>query len=713
MYTTFFGLRELPFSHTNDLRFFFPTPATRTVEERLKAALHEHSGLMLFTGDPGTGKTTLLRRILSSLENNIRAISLPFSAARFDDVLSYLCSHLGVERYGHDPLTKVLAIQEHLKALGQQGYTTVLCIDEAQHLLKETLDRLRLLLHLRGPTGKLLQILLVGQPWLEAKLAHSDLRHLQQYVTAHCRLDPLTPDAVPAFIEHRLRVAGCTHHSLFSPESIQRIAHYSQAVPQLINVICDNSLLTAYMAGSHTVTHAFVEEVAENLKLSSYDPLSADNQVQPSPINEQTPVMIRPFTKRTSSLSQSWAPHMAWASVGVFCAWLSSSPSSPVRVPFVAPGSHPVGLSSPLVRTPALVATPLVAPRTQTVQSTESGPTIPLLQEQQLPPPQHIAQEQQPSVTQLPPHLFMAQNPPPLSEPSPESVPTPKDVPSPTLTSATDLAQTLAPASPAPHSQTEDRQSTPKVPEATSLSLVLPKTATEVQLAPVPPKERNQIGNPQAQTVSTPRAKADAKATSLQPTTPLPHEVLFRATRIGNVREVERFLKARGPVDAKDARGWTALMIAAHDNRLEIVHVLLAHGAAVNTTNKEGETALIYAADNNHLAIVQMLLKHGAAIDKKSKLGWTALMYAAAKGHRLTVEALLDKGADPNVRDNDGQTAASYALRQGTVSSLGEQLRSPSSFRTRFDRVDAEKDEWLKRHEYREITSMLRQAERK
>jgi ankyrin repeat protein len=154
-------------------------------------------------------------------------------------------------------------------------------------------------------------------------------------------------------------------------------------------------------------------------------------------------------------------------------------------------------------------------------------------------------------------------------------------------------------------------------------------------------------------------------------------------------------------------------MHAAHDNQPVIVRMLLSHGAQPNIANNEGETALILAADNNHYVITQLLLEHGAAIDAKSKLGWTALMYAAAKGHRLTVEALLNNGANPNVRDNDGQTASAYALRQGTVPSLGDYPFTSVSVQTRIDRVVAAKQRWLKRHEYREIASLLEQAERK
>src|SRR5262245_13744312 len=235
MYTTFFAVRELPFSLANDLHFFYPTPATQKAEENIIAAFRKHTGLVLLTGDPGTGKTMLLRRIISSLESHTSLILLPFSAVTFDDILTYLCEHFAIVASSKDPFTRVLALQEHLQTPTEHETHLVLCIDEAQNLRKDTLDRLRLLLHLKGPNGKLFQILLVGQQLLETKLAHPDLRHIQQYITDHYRLEPLTRDAVSSFILHRLRIAGCDRTDLFAPEAIERIVYYSQHVPRSIN----------------------------------------------------------------------------------------------------------------------------------------------------------------------------------------------------------------------------------------------------------------------------------------------------------------------------------------------------------------------------------------------------------------------------------------------------------------------------------------------
>src|SRR5581483_83384 len=204
-------------------------------------------------------------------------------------------------------------------------------------------------------------------------------------------------------------------------------------------------------------------------------------------------------------------------------------------------------------------------------------------------------------------------------------------------------------------------------------------------------------------------ARAALIDTGIRPT----REAFFRAVAANEVQEVERLLTAHAPVNAKDERGWTALMIAARDNHPDLVRLLLTHGAAVNLTNQEGETALMHAADNDLRAIVQLLLKYGASIDMKSNLGWTALMYAASKGHLFTVETLLANGADAGVKDKDGWTASMYATLQGNTVSRQEQVRGTSAFRTRLGRLDAERLDLVKRRDYSETASLLKEAENK
>ena len=700
MYTIFFGLRELPFPLANDLHFFYSTPATQKAEESIIAAFHKHTGLVLLTGEPGTGKTMLLRRIISSLESHTSVILLPFSAVTFDDILSYLCEHLAIVTSSNDPFTRVLAIQEHLQASVEHELRVILCIDEAQNLHKETLDRLRLLLHLKGPNGKLFQILLAGQRLLETKLAHPDLQHVQQYITIHCRLEPLAREAVRSFILHRLRTAGCNRTDLFTPEAIERIAYYSQRVPRSINVICDNALIAAYLVGSKTVSHDVIEDVAQNLQL--------DNDVD-TQVNETLgpPVTTRSFPEtqeKPQPSSRRWLHNLAWTGAGIAFAWLSSDPQLSSLVHF-SPFS--TDKTAQIVRTPA---SPALAPMSSVILLRKNQP------------------QTAPTRTEL-------------SLPMMESSTSPTDwTPAPQTAKRDEvlLQQQKQPSIAAEHTQNSDQAAvSPRVlfspekhPSQHSPTASSPAVSSSPRERGVPRQGSHTIrklsdSEASGSIISTSassgpsliepqqRRAHEANAAPIHLGIPRIREALFRAVVTNNVKETNRLLAARAPVNAKNKGGWTVLMIAARDNRPDLVRLLLTRGADVNVTNKEGETALIHAADNDHPGIVQLLLDHGAAIDTKSNLGWTALMYAASKGHRLTVETLLSKGANAKVKDKDGQTASMYAARQGNISALKEHLRDRSALRNRFGRLDVERLQLVKRRDYSVIASLLKEAETK
>ena len=673
MYTIFFGLRELPFPHTNDLHFFYPTPATRNAEKSIITALREHNGLVLLTGEPGTGKTTLLRRIVNSLEPHAWIISLPFSVLTFADILTYLCDQFAITPSSNDPFTKVLKIQEHLRTSTERRARVILCIDEAQNLHKDTLDRLRLLLHLKGPNGKLLQILLAGQLPLETKLAHPDLQHLQQYITVHCQLEPLSRNAVKSFILHRLCIAGYDRPALFTSESIQRIADYSQQIPRLINVICDNALIAAYMAGSQTVSVDLIEEVAKNLLLSNE---ARDDKEKETPTS--SPVVQQP-DGRSQLHSRHWLSNLVWTSVGIFFAWISSG-QQPLFPSFSTAQKAPV---------PTASTSPVIPPVGSAILPLEYQVSL-------SPSPVHTNQET-PNSNQL---VSPIELPAPLQTAKEPSVSVKLE---PSLSTATVQTQSNA----HPHTPTQSvifQEAKPPQPLlVVSAPASSPLRPSQMRGQPLqypdhlqtPPHQRN------ADKTNAPLARVNALPT---------REALFRAVATNNMRKVELLLAARAPVNAKDERGWTALMVAVRENRPDLARLLLARGAQVNAKNKAGETALIQAANDNHPAIVQLLIDSGASIDTKDNLGWTPLIYAASKGHRLTVETLLHKGADAKVRDKDGRTASMYAARQGDIPLYKGQIQDPAVLQNRLDRSDQQR---VKRREYSEIASLLKQAETK
>lgn len=277
MYLSYFGLREYPFGLTSDPRFFYTTIPYQTAYSGVYSAIRERKGFILLTGEPGTGKTTLLRRLTLALEDHVHITSLPLAAPTLEEVLSYLCQHFSLSVEADDWGLKLAALREHLYALAQRGENAAILIDEAQNLSKDTLDRLRALLSLEGPSGKLLQLVLAGQPELDEKLAQPELHHIRQRVVVHQHLLPLPQQEVGDYIQHRLRISGCGRQDLFDPQAIHQVIRYSHAIPRLINVICDNALFSTYRLGFHAVSAETIVQVAQDLLLPPIEENGTEN----------------------------------------------------------------------------------------------------------------------------------------------------------------------------------------------------------------------------------------------------------------------------------------------------------------------------------------------------------------------------------------------------------------------------------------------------
>jgi general secretion pathway protein A len=271
MYNHYFGFREKPFSVTPDPRFFYTNPHYQEVYAALIYAIQERRGLIVLTGEVGTGKTTLLRRLMAHLEPNTPVVFFYNAASSFEDLLDVVCEELGLAVPAQGQLHKMQVLNQFLIEQVAKGSTVVLLIDEAQHLGAEVLEKLRSLSNLETAREKLLQIALVGQPELETTLDRPALQPLKQRIAVHYRLRRLDDDEVGPFIHYRLRAAGYTRQHLFATEAVQAIAFYSRGFPRLINILCDNALLMAYAASQTRVTAAIVQEVARGLRLALPD----------------------------------------------------------------------------------------------------------------------------------------------------------------------------------------------------------------------------------------------------------------------------------------------------------------------------------------------------------------------------------------------------------------------------------------------------------
>jgi general secretion pathway protein A len=267
MYTTHFGLREPPFDVSPDPRFFYTNPKYREAAASLEWGIQARRGVILLTGGAGTGKTTLLRRLMSDLAGKVRFGLISSPASNFDDLLSSACAAFGVAVDRRSRFEKLAALTAFLTSQSEAGGTTALLIDEAQDLEDEVLESLRLLSNLESPPHKLLQIVLVGQPELELKLDRPRLGSLKQRIAIHCRLSRLRPHEIGPYIRYRLHAAGYRGGGLFGSAAVREIAVYSGGFPRLVNIICDNALLIVYASSEQTVSAPIIGEVVRDLGL--------------------------------------------------------------------------------------------------------------------------------------------------------------------------------------------------------------------------------------------------------------------------------------------------------------------------------------------------------------------------------------------------------------------------------------------------------------
>jgi len=242
----FFGLEQAPFNPTPDPRFLYSSPGHREALAQLLYGVQEHKGFILMTGEIGTGKTTLLRTLLSRLDGQTASAFVFDMTLPFEGILEYMLEDFGVDNPGESHVQRLITLKKFLIERRLAGQNAVLILDEAQNLDLHALEQIRLLSNVESHAEKLLQILLVGQPELLDKLDRPELRQLKQRIGLHCRIVPLTPEQTRDYVRTRLRVAGAKDLGLFTDEAIMRIAEYSSGIPRLINTLCDHCLLIGY-----------------------------------------------------------------------------------------------------------------------------------------------------------------------------------------------------------------------------------------------------------------------------------------------------------------------------------------------------------------------------------------------------------------------------------------------------------------------------------
>jgi len=273
MYQKFFGLREKPFNVNPDPRYLFLTPSTQEALASLTYGIQSRKGIILLSGEVGTGKTTLLNKLLDWLRQKQGTTAFIFSTQlSVNELLDYMMADFGISCESRAKNEILLRLNRWLVDRYRAGETPVLIVDEAQNLSAQALEEIRLLTNLETSTEKLLQIVLSGQPELEEKLRHPQLRQLRQRITVRCRTSPLSLEETQGYITERLRIAGANGEPIFSPEAIGSVYQYACGIPRVINVLCEHALINAYADQQRPVPARLVDEVAREFELDSLEP---------------------------------------------------------------------------------------------------------------------------------------------------------------------------------------------------------------------------------------------------------------------------------------------------------------------------------------------------------------------------------------------------------------------------------------------------------
>jgi len=266
MYLGHFSLREAPFAITPDSSFYYPHEGAQAALNTLLVALRSGEGFLKIVGEVGCGKTVLCRQLLKTLQGEFVTAYVPNPDMGPDDLLMALCMELCI------PLTPPISRHSVLNALrdcllrhAAEGRSVVVCIDEAQAIPLRTVESLRLLSNLETEKRKLLQLVLLGQPELDTKLAQPEIRQLMQRITFAEYLGPMAAEQVGVYLRHRMRTAASDDHTdldVFEPAAVAAIARASGGVPRLINVLAHKCLMLAYGENLHRVNTTHVRLAA-------------------------------------------------------------------------------------------------------------------------------------------------------------------------------------------------------------------------------------------------------------------------------------------------------------------------------------------------------------------------------------------------------------------------------------------------------------------
>jgi general secretion pathway protein A len=286
MYCEFYQLIERPFNVTPDPKFLYLNARYREAIASLNYGITQRKGFITLIGEAGTGKTTLLNKLLDDLDPKTKSVFIFNTNVTFEEILEYIFAEFDLPVHNGKKLYMLQRLNAFLLDELRAGSNVALLIDEAQDLEFSVLEDLRLLSNLETAKEKILQIVLSGQPELGQKLSNPVLRQLRQRIGINCRLLPLSRDEITEYVQYRLQAAGCPDLKLFSREAEEQIYHFSRGIPRLVNVVCDNALVIGYALGKKRIGADVITEAAADLL--SNEQFEEDANAQPTPTSAVT-----------------------------------------------------------------------------------------------------------------------------------------------------------------------------------------------------------------------------------------------------------------------------------------------------------------------------------------------------------------------------------------------------------------------------------------
>jgi type II secretory pathway predicted ATPase ExeA len=269
MFKRLYELRENPFQLHSDIRFLYVNDKVREALAAMAYGIQSRKGIVLLTGDVGTGKTTLLKALLDDLRRKQTCVGYIFNAWQSGpDFLELVLNEFGIEYPpGASRAQMIILLNRWLMERYTAGQPVVLIVDEAQNLSLEVLEEVRLLTNQEAADGKLLQVVLAGQPELVKTMAQPRLRPLAQRVAFWSRTLPLSFEQVREYVQRRLQVAGASNVNIFSDDALRQIHHYTHGVPRLVNLFCEHALIRGYVENTKVITPNIIEMVAHDVTM--------------------------------------------------------------------------------------------------------------------------------------------------------------------------------------------------------------------------------------------------------------------------------------------------------------------------------------------------------------------------------------------------------------------------------------------------------------